>query len=154
MKFFKFFRKKYSKERYVINCLVSFLCYYIVIFINVMQLILLEFFLLGFFSEVFCVWNIGCFFGVGGVFYYDIFSDKFMNVLKILGLLKSVDIFKFYFFSILFIGGQGQLGGSYILWVDFYKVRQDWKEKFEYVKVLRVEINDVGKVCLLNFGDG
>lgn len=109
---------------------------------------------LGSFSEAPRVRNTGRLFGVGGASHYDIPSDKSMNAPKTPGSSKSADTSKLYPFSISFIGGQGQLGGSYTLWADSYKARQDWKEKFEHAKVLRAEINDAGKVRSLNFGDG
>ncbi|OXG26963.1 hypothetical protein C359_04993 [Cryptococcus neoformans Bt120] len=123
-------RKKHSKERYAIN----------------RPPIPLELLSLGSFSEAPRVRNTGRLFGVGGASHYDIPSDKSMNAPKTPGSSKSADTSKLYPFSISFIGGQGQLGGSYTLWADSYKARQDWKEKFEHAKVLRAEINDAGKV--------
>ncbi|WVR06073.1 hypothetical protein IAU60_003101 [Kwoniella sp. DSM 27419] len=50
-----------------------------------------------------------------------------------------------YPFSISFIG-QGQLGGSYTLWADSASGRDEWREKLKHAKVLRLEVNDAGKV--------
>ncbi|KIR27861.1 hypothetical protein I309_03181 [Cryptococcus deuterogattii LA55] len=127
-------RKEHRKERYAIN----------------RPPIPLELLSLGSFGEAPRVRNTGRLFGVGGASHHDLPSDKSMNAPKTPGSSKSADTSKLYPFSISFIGGQGQLGGSYTLWADSFKARQDWREKFEHAKVLRTEINDAGKVFEMN----
>nr|KIR45931.1 hypothetical protein I312_04901 [Cryptococcus bacillisporus CA1280] len=129
-------RKEHRKERYAIN----------------RPPIPLELLSLGSFSEAPRVRNTGRLFGVGGASHHDLPSDKSMNAPKTPGSSKSADTSKLYPFSISFIGGQGQLGGSYTLWADSFKARQDWREKFEHAKVLRAEINDAGKRRLVAVG--
>ncbi|WRT64361.1 uncharacterized protein IL334_001293 [Kwoniella shivajii] len=98
----------------------------------------LELLSLGNFSDASRQRNSGRLFGVGGG-NSDATTDDPVNS------SSDRDNRTVYPFSISFIG-QGQLGGSYTLWADSFSAREEWKEKLQHAKVLRLEVNDAGKV--------
>ncbi|KAK6905920.1 hypothetical protein I203_106755 [Kwoniella mangroviensis CBS 8507] len=98
----------------------------------------LELLSLGNFSDAPRQRNTGRLFGVGG-------GNSDANTEDAVTTSNDRDNRTVYPFSISFIG-QGQLGGSYTLWADSLAARDEWKEKLQHAKVLRMEVNDAGKV--------
>ncbi|WVF70262.1 hypothetical protein IAT40_005051 [Kwoniella sp. CBS 6097] len=115
-------RKEHRQVRYIIN----------------RRPIPLELLSLGQFNDAPRQRNTGRLFGVGGGN-----SDAAQD--GITDTSNDKDNKTVYPFSISFIG-QGQLGGSYTLWADSASARDEWKEKLQHAKVLRIEVNDAGKV--------
>nr|XP_019049461.1 hypothetical protein I302_03250 [Kwoniella bestiolae CBS 10118]OCF28391.1 hypothetical protein I302_03250 [Kwoniella bestiolae CBS 10118] len=99
----------------------------------------LELLSLGNFSDAPRQRNTGRLFGVGGG------GNSDANTEDAVTTSNDRDNRTVYPFSISFIG-QGQLGGAYTLWADSAAARDDWKEKLNHAKVLRMEVNDAGKV--------
>ncbi|WWC58812.1 uncharacterized protein I303_101356 [Kwoniella dejecticola CBS 10117] len=98
----------------------------------------LELLSLGNFSDLPRQRNTGRLFGVGG-------SNSDANTEDITTNSTDKDSRTVYPFSISFIG-QGQLGGAYTLWADSASARDEWKKQLLHAKVLRLEVNDAGKV--------
>ncbi|WVQ97641.1 hypothetical protein IAU59_004755 [Kwoniella sp. CBS 9459] len=116
-------RKEHRQVRYIIN----------------RRPIPLELLSLGQFNDAPRQRNTGRLFGVGGGGSSDAAQDGVTDT------SNDRDNRTVYPFSISFIG-QGQLGGSYTLWADSASAREEWKEKLQHAKVLRIEVNDAGKV--------
>ncbi|OCF37676.1 hypothetical protein I316_00803 [Kwoniella heveanensis BCC8398] len=116
-------RKEHRQVRYIIN----------------RRPIPLELLSLGQFNDAPRQRNSGRLFGVGGGGGSDAAQDGVTDT------SNDKDNRTVYPFSISFIG-QGQLGGSYTLWADSASAREEWKEKLQHAKVLRIEVNDAGKV--------
>nr|XP_019015157.1 uncharacterized protein I206_01245 [Kwoniella pini CBS 10737]OCF53938.1 hypothetical protein I206_01245 [Kwoniella pini CBS 10737] len=98
----------------------------------------LELLSLGNFSDLPRQRNTGRLFGVGG-------SNTDASIEDMTNNSNDKDNRTVYPFSISFIG-QGQLGGAYTLWADSSSARDEWKKQLLHAKVLRLEVNDAGKV--------